>query len=109
MFKRYLKTDKENKFICVSLSYNKGGVNCFNYQNEPRGYYVHVQPVTRESHGGVTMESFVAFTGYKQLIREVGRASKKQEEICDGIALDCARPIIQRVLEESGMKITEEY
>ena len=92
MFKRYLKTDKENKFICVSLSYNKGGVNYATYQNEPRGY-----------------QSFVAFTGYKQLIREVGRASKKQEEICDGIALDCARPIIQRVLEESGLKITEEY
>lgn len=109
MFKRYLKTDKENKFICVNLSYNKGGVNYCDSKIMPRGYYIHVQPVTREIRCGVMTESFVAFTGYKQLIREVGRASKKQEEICDGIALDCARPIIQRVLEESGLKITEEY
>lgn len=107
MFKRYLKTDKENKFICVNLSYNKGGVNYCDSKMMPRGYYVHVQPVTREIHGGVMMESFVAFTGYKQLIREVGRASKKQEEICDGIALDCARPLIDRVAQEQNLKVEE--
>ena len=106
MFKRYLKTDKENKFISVYVSYNKGNSD---YRPVKRGYYVHVQPVERIERNGVMLESFTAFTGYKQLLMEVGRASKKQENICDGIALDCARPIIQRVLEESGLKITEEY
>lgn len=51
------------------------------------------------------LESFIAFTGYKRLLMEVGRASKKQENICDGIAMDCARPLIARVAQEQGLEV----
>lgn len=104
MFKTYLKTDKENTFISIYVSYNKGNSD---YRPVKRGYYVHVQPVERFERNGVMLESFTAFTGYKQLLAEVGRASKKQENICDGIALDYARPLIARVAQEQNLKVEE--
>jgi hypothetical protein len=60
-------------FVKVELYYNKGGMNYFTYREEKRGYYLSVSPVYRERG----MESYTAFTGTKQLIKETSRKSEK--------------------------------
>lgn len=64
----------------VELYYSKGGNNVFTYKTERRGYYISVTPVKREMRNNVVLESFVAFTGLKQLLVPVERKSKKKEE-----------------------------
>ncbi len=64
---------KDNDYICVDLRYNLGGFNGFSMKEEPRGYYLHVQPKTIEGN----VEIMGAFTGYKRLILTVDRKSFK--------------------------------
>jgi hypothetical protein len=59
----------------LEVAYNKGGLNVWNYKQERRGYYLLITPVER----GGNMESFVAFSGGKILLKEVSRASAKAE------------------------------
>ena len=107
MFEKYLNVKGSNtKKLKVKTYYSKGGMNYFTYKNDPRGYYVSVSIVEREQKDGYVMESFSLFNnGYKLLLREVGRASKKAEQISDSIAMDCVRPIIDRVCLENNIEI----
>jgi len=64
----------------VEIDYNKGGYNYFTYKTEPRGYYIHVSPVTRNiTDTGFVLESYTAFTGIKACLLEVTRKSNKAE------------------------------
>ena len=38
-----------NNYLEVEVSYDKGGINYFNYQRHARGYYLTVRPVTIEN------------------------------------------------------------
>lgn len=77
--REYIKTNKPNTELKITLTYNKGGLNYFNYKTEKRGYYLSVSPIEVERRGdGVTMECYKAFSGYKSLILEVKRQSDKQ-------------------------------
>lgn len=109
MIKEYLNVKgSDTKKIKIETYYSKGGINYFTYKNDPRGYYISVSVVERVQKDGYVTESFSLFNnGYKQLLREVGRASKKAEQISDSIAKDCARPIIKRVCEEKGIEVEE--
>jgi len=70
----------KRRFVKCYLDYSLGGVNCFSGAREPRGYYAHVSPVTVERHkGGVTLETYVGFTGGKWLLVACGRRSQKKE------------------------------
>jgi hypothetical protein len=60
----------------VKVEYNLGGMNYFSYQNEARGYYASVSPVTVGEH----TISYSAFSGVKVLLLEVKKRSKKSEE-----------------------------
>jgi hypothetical protein len=53
-------------------------MNYFTCSQEPRGYYLHVQPYEIEDYGTYKMRSIIAFSGYKTLLLEVGRKSAKQ-------------------------------
>lgn len=65
----------------AEVYYNKGGHNVFNGKQEKRGYYISVSPVKIE--GG--WESYTAFTGLKQCVIEVKRASSKKANEADAI------------------------
>lgn len=97
----------ETKKVKVKTYYSLGGANYFNYSQEARGYYVAVSLVDRVVRSGCVTESFSMMDGYKLLLREVKRASKKSEQISDEIAMDCARPIIERVCQEHDVEIEE--
>lgn len=71
---------KRNNAIDVSVRYSKGGTNWATGMNEKRGYYFSISPVSLSRENGYTSCSYSAFSGYKTLIREIGRNSKKAYE-----------------------------
>lgn len=107
MKKIYLKTDKENTFIRVENSYNLGGIDFASYGQQSRGYYVHVSPVEIDTSRGYRTESYVAFSGYKALVKPVNRKSKKAEQGVDENLMFLAKSMIDRVCQEQGLKIVE--
>lgn len=100
---KYLATTTPNKFIKVSTYYRKDGMNYFTYKTEARGYYLSVTPVER-ARG---FESFVAFTGFKVLLKEVTRASKKAEAEAETIAERDWQKYAEIAAKESGLQIAE--
>lgn len=70
-----LKANDKATDLRVELTYDLGGYNMFDYTEKPRGYYLVVTPVTRQSG----FESFTAFTGLRKCIKEVKRRSKSAE------------------------------
>ena len=76
--KKYIPVKTNNKGttdLRIELTYDLGGYNLFDYTEKPRGYYLVVTPVTRQSG----FESFTAFTGVRKCIKEVKRKSKGAE------------------------------
>ena len=100
---RYLKTTTQNKFIKVRTYYKKDTTNFFTYENEARGYYLSVTPIER----GRGWETFTAFTGFKVLLKEVTRASKKAEAEAEAIAEKDWRKYAEIVANEAGLQIIE--
>lgn len=67
--------DDGNTHIKVSVDYNRDP-----YGNNVRGYYISAYPVKVEDIGnGLIIEHAHAFSGYKELLNEVKRRSKKAE------------------------------
>jgi hypothetical protein len=60
------------------LFYSLGGINYFSGENNRRGIYLSVTPVTLSDNGGFTSESSVMFSGLKMLLKELKRFSKKE-------------------------------
>ena len=82
IWKKYIPIEGgENKFLKCELYYSLGGMNYFNYKNEPRGYYLSVCPVEKWVSDGCAMESFSAFSGIKKCLVEVKRKSKSKEAL----------------------------
>ena len=100
---KYLATTTSNKFIKVYTYYKKDAMNYFTYKTESRGYYLSVIPVER-ARG---FESFVAFTGFKVLLKEVTRASKKAEAEAEAIAEKDWRKYAEIAANEAGLQIVE--
>lgn len=69
--------------IEIKVTYDKGGYNPFNGRNEGRGIYLHISPITVTSHGNYEEISYIAFTGVKYFLKELGRKSQKQLEIIE--------------------------
>jgi len=62
----------------VEVYYDKGGMNYFTGGTQRRGLYLSVSPVKRtEYEDGGSSESYTAFTGTKQLVKELKRFSDK--------------------------------
>ena len=85
----------------VELYYEKGGMNYFSAQNNKRGYYLSVTPITKEN--GCT--SFSLFSGIKKYVQEATRFSEKtmKEIAIDPIVLD---ELVSYVVTHSKGEIT---
>lgn len=105
--KNYIKVSgSENaNFLKIELDYSKGGYNYFSYKNEPRGYYIHVSPVIREDKGGFFLETYTAFSGIKDCILEVTRASKKAENQAAEIFEQVKDRYITYILDKYGLTL----
>lgn len=71
--KKYIDLENSIQKLELSVYYSLGGMNYFNYKQEPRGYYGSVTPVTL-SDG---MISFAMFSGFKCFLLETKRKSDK--------------------------------
>ena len=95
-------------FIKVETYYDLGGMNMFDYTQKKRGYYVRCTPVIREMKHGVQMESFTAYSGYKQLCKEVTRQSNKAAAEAEATAKVLYEAMVARICRENGLTIKEE-
>ena len=104
VIKEYFEVTGNSRYthLKCTLYYSLGGVNCFTYKNEGRGYYVSVTPVER----GEYFESATSFTGYKQLVQPCTRKSKKQQGAAEEKYIEVRDKLIERVLKEQGLELT---
>jgi hypothetical protein len=76
--KEYIPIESEKAtHLKVQLYYDKGGMNYFTGGTQRRGLYLSVSPVSRSESGGFVTEGYTAFTGTKQLVKELKRFSDK--------------------------------
>lgn len=99
--------NKKATHLSVELIYNKGGYSFVTYKEEPRGYYLHVTPVTRYTRDGVQFESFTAFTGVKQCVKIVTRKSTKAEQEAEEAAKQIENALVSWVCGKNGLQIKE--
>ena len=101
---KYLKV-KENAGnitdLKIELYYHLGGMNYFTGREERRGYYLSVTPVEK-SRGFI---SYTAFTGIKQLIKEVKRKSNKAEAEAEEAAENVKDNLINYVLTKNNLQL----
>lgn len=108
MYKNYIEVKPNTQGIThikVETFYDKGGMNCFTYQNERRGYYLMAVPMKREDRGGYFMESFMGFCGSKRCMKEVQRASKRAEAEADNLAHELEPDMVDAVCKKNGLEI----
>lgn len=103
-----LKPNKEATHLRVEVYYSKGGINYFTCNNEKRGYYVQVSPVTREERGGCTFETYAAFSGYKRLVKETSKklGKKAEEVVVDASALTIGS-LVEAVLAKNELELAD--
>jgi len=71
----------EYNTLKIEARYTKGGMNCSNYKEEPRGIYVHVRPTFIKHERGFQSESCMLFAkdgGFKMLVKPLKRLSTKK-------------------------------
>lgn len=69
-----------DNYVKAEVYYDEGGYSLFTYKQNPRAYWMSVHKVGRGKDACGYWESTTIFGGgYKSLIKEVGRQSKKAE------------------------------
>ena len=80
---------KPGEELEITLRYQEGGINYFNYKHEKRGLYLHMVPVTRSrtSHGSMmTSRSIPDHRACKVMVSEMGRRNAKYcTTVADGV------------------------
>lgn len=108
--KKYIEVKENSKDIThlkIEVYYDLGGYSYFTYTEKKRGYYVSVTPVKRWTVEGVVMESFTAFTGFKMLVKEVSRKSKKAESEALQSAEKITDKMIACVCKEENLEVKQ--
>lgn len=99
----YYKVKDMDQEVKVSVGYELGGWGMLSGEYSKRGYYVYVQPVTRS--GGV--ESFTLFDGFKMLLKEVNRQSKKAESEAIAKAQTMMRDLAEQMAMKKGWTLAD--
>ncbi len=102
-------SESENS-LCLEVLYSKGGYNWFYGDSERRGYYLHCSPVllkcNKLNNGQeYTTKTIIAGKGYKLLLKEVSRRSKKAEDEANSLAEEKADFIVDKVCRRYGLKL----
>ena len=91
--------ERNNKTYQVSIFYDKGGLSYFggssgsSGSSSKRGYYLSVVPCRVENG----MVSITLFSGFKKLLVEVERQSKRKKEEALKAAVDFVDPLINQL------------
>ena len=74
-----LKTTTPNTEIDVYISFDDAKDGWNRPTGNPKGYILHIQPVTRENIGnGLQVTTFSAYSGIKAMLESAGRFSQKR-------------------------------
>lgn len=105
--KKYVKIDGAQgvTHLKIETAYTLGGYNYFTGGRDARGYYLHVSPVERSGR----CETYVAFTGAKQLLKPVNRKSAKAEAVAEDIAANYVGGMVRHVCAVNGLQVPAEY
>lgn len=95
--------------LWIRIYYHLGGCNVFTYQNEQRGYYLSVTPVTLENKYGCNMISMSAFTGVKKCIKAVTRKSEKAAAQATENAQNYIHDLVTHVCNKNGIPIPAKF
>lgn len=91
----------ERRVVRCEVAYSKGGWNNWSYKQEPRGYWLHVQPMGLEQGDGYTMQKFMMFSGKKYFLLQAKRYSDKG--LRDAVPLGeqmLLTPVVAEFIEE---------
>lgn len=113
--KRYIplgENEHKETHIEVEVGYQLGGMNYWNYQTESRGYYLYATPCQLSTHPTSTGGEWQSITttvgrGFKWLLKEVSRQSKKAEAEAIAIANEKMDWLIEKVCERYGLTLKE--
>lgn len=109
--KKYIEaTGKDCNRLQITLDYSLGGYNYWNGNNEGRGYYLYVSPVTvtsRPFSDGTPYEtvSQILGQGIKKLIKPVQRKSKKAEAEAIELAKQSEAELINYVCNKYNIAV----
>jgi len=95
----------QGKVIEVKIAYDIGGMNYFTGSVEKRGYYLHATPMDVVKSGDYVTKTMTAFSGYKILVLEVKRKSKKQEEKAIQLAKEWEEKILNDVCQKNNLTL----
>lgn len=103
------KSNRENS-LDVEVAYELGGINWYNGQNNPRGYYLRAIPsetrINDDGKGG----SYVSVTeilgkGFKFLLLPVSRRSKKSEKEAEELAFEKLQWLVDKTCNEYELQL----
>ena len=99
------KNGEQNKCTHVKceIHYELGRHSWGTGQNNPRGYYLHVTPVSRDEH----FESFAAFTGAKFLLVECTRKSSNKETLAKVMYEKTVRAAVEQLFKTDNIDMHE--
>lgn len=103
--KTYLKTNQENTELKIELKYYLGGYNYWNYKHEPRGYYLHIQPIIRETRENYFIEQYTPTKGYKALILETKRKSEKAYKTALEMIEETKQQMIEVITKNNNLEL----
>lgn len=102
-----VKSKDDVTHLRVDVYYSQGGYNLSTYQEEQRGYYLSVSPVSRSKLCDASTERYLAFSGRKRLLLPVNRKSPKRYETALQLAQESRRKLIDIVCQEQGLELME--
>lgn len=102
--KQYI--NREGFELKVEVYYSIGGYSYFTYKNEPRGYFLSVQPVSvgRNEKGEIINEVTTMFSGVKTLLFETKRKSESSMQEALKMAETKQNELIEYVIEDLKSK-----
>lgn len=105
LYKEYFDTDVETKKIKLTINFNKSTINWATSRPTNKGYMVTCVPVELKKEMGYTTETFMAFSGFNDLVLKVDRQSSKRLEEAKVIAKAKTKQYLEYFKDRYGMII----
>lgn len=97
-------TSDDSQPIRVSVYFNEGGLNYFNYKTEPKGYWISAEPVKVEN-GFETSRPFSH--GSRHFVEETKRYNAKRLEaiFAERASYEWYRPMVEAAAAQVGVTL----
>ena len=105
--KKFLNTTKENTQLKVEVYYSLGGWNFGTGKEDPRGYWLSIQPVTFTEEAGVKLVTISLFSGLKQFLAatKADRKGGKTEQAALRLAEQYEKRLLEQVCAKENLTL----